>query len=120
MDDIEKKIENLMPHKIGDIVNISHENKDPKEEWVVTKYLIGGYEIKSRVSGEIFKVETRYVNFAELDLNKIEGHEKHMVVISYVSNPNFDSYIYCRDCKKELKTNYKKLPKPSEVHFYGR
>jgi hypothetical protein len=65
-------------------------------------------------------VETKYVDFAELNLSKVEGHEGHTVVVSYVSNPKFDSYLYCRDCKKELTTEYKKIPKPSEVHFYGR
>jgi hypothetical protein len=115
MDD--DNLEQFYPHKKGDIVIILNYQDKEINEWRVIKYLIGGYELKNVFSSEIVKAETKNVDFAVPNLKKIFGHENHDVVVSYVSNPEYDRYIYCRDCKKELKTKYKKLPRPNEIYF---
>jgi hypothetical protein len=109
--DLDNELEKIMPHKIGDIVVISSPEKYKGQEWTIYKYLIGGYEVKNLETYEIIKVETKYVDFAELDLRKIKGHEEHNVVVSYIVRPEEDSYVYCRTCKKEITTRYKKIPK---------
>jgi hypothetical protein len=108
---LDEELENIMPHKIGDIVIVTNFDKYKNQEWTVYKYLIGGYELKNLDTFEIIRAETKHVDFAELNLKKINGHEDHEVVVSYIVRPNEDSYIYCRTCKKELITRYKKLPR---------
>lgn len=109
---LDDELDKIMPHKIGDIVIVRSPEIYAGEEWTIYKYLIGGYEIKNVKTFEIIKIETKYVDFAELDLKKVFGHEDHEVVIAFVVRPNEDSYVYCRTCKKEIVTRYKKLPKP--------
>jgi helix-turn-helix protein len=115
MDD--EKLEKIYPHKKGDIVSLTRFKDQSYNEWRIFKYLIGGYEVKNIFDGTLLKVETKEVYFSTVNLKKIKGHEKHDVIVSYVSNPDYDSFLYCRDCKKELQTEYKKLPKPKKVYF---
>jgi hypothetical protein len=115
MDDSE--LESIYPHKKGDLVSLTRFPAEDHNEWKIVMYLIGGYEVKNVWDGTILKVETKEVYFATPNLKKIYGHEAHDVVVSYVVHPEHDSFIYCRDCKKEIKTKYKNLPKPKEIYF---
>jgi hypothetical protein len=116
----DEDIEHIYPHKKGDILCVSRFESRDQNEWNIKEYLIGGYTLINLHTGEVDRFLTEDVDFAEPNLKKIFGHENHEVVVTYVSNPKYDRYIYCRDCKKEIKTKYKKIPKPREVFFYER
>jgi hypothetical protein len=115
MDDSE--IEKYYEHKKGDLVSLTRFPEDDYNEWYILKYMIGGYEVKNIRDGSTLKVETKEVYFAKANLKKIKGHESHDVIVSYINNPDYDSFIYCRDCKEEIKTKYKKLPKPKKTYY---
>ena len=114
--DLQEMYEKYLPHKIGDKVFVTSPQSIPDKEWIITKYMIGGYELKEFEGEQNLRVETKYIELAELDLEKISGHIGHEVVVSYVSNPKYDSYVYCRTCKTDIITTHRKLPKP-KVYF---
>jgi len=112
--------ESIMPHKKGDIITLTRFPEEEGNEWEITTYLIGGYEVTNVVDGSTLRALTEEVNHAVVDLANIYGHIKHEVVVTYIANPNHDSYLYCRSCKEEVKTHYKRLPKPKELFFTRR
>lgn len=114
--DIDSLYEKYLPHKIGDHVYVTSSQSIPEKEWVISKYLIGGYEVTEADGDKKIRVETKYIELAEIDLKKVSGHLGHELVVSYVSNPNFDSYLYCRTCKTDVDVKNRKLPKP-KIYF---
>lgn len=117
MDDNE--LEHLYPHRKGDILQLKRQACSENNQWKISKYMIGGYEILNLSTGEYDNVLDDEVEFAIPDLKRIFGHESHEVIISYIKDPYDDSdrYIYCRDCKKEINTRFSKLPPPTKVYF---
>jgi hypothetical protein len=104
-DDIDRLLEELAEHKIGEIVSVKYIKEH--NEWEVIEYLVGGYRLINTSTREKIKTETKYVNHVIVDLKKIPFHINHNVVATFVTHPDHDSYLYCKDCNREVKTKYK-------------
>lgn len=100
--------EKIYPHKKGDILTITNYPQEEMNEWVIKEYLCGGYELKNTYDGSTIRVETRFVDFAKAPLDKIDGHRGHEVIETFTWHPD-DKFLYCRTCKKEVKSKYKKF-----------
>ena len=97
--------DDLYEFNVGDIVTVdlTQYGQFDHNVWKITKHLIGGYVVENLVTKD--EIWPNYFDCTkwEPDLGNIPYHVGHEVVISYVSNPKYDAYYYCRDCKEEVK-----------------
>lgn len=96
--------DDVLEFKVGDLVTIDLEKYGEFNYniWSVKKHLIGGYICENLVTGDEIWPNYFDVYKWEIDLKKVPYHEGHEVVSTFVSNPKYDSYYYCRDCKEEV------------------